>query len=980
MTFRLWLQRHGPVWPILTGLLALAASAITLSLLILGVCDGRPVNQEPFVWWFGMSAVALIITAFEWGKWFFIGFGSIVLVLLLVLIVEYGENVNQQDQITHAQSTEQVLALLLGRSEQVAAASQLKALASSTTGPSTASSAPLEVATPGDLAPGISALRWDLQRVLTRGIASSELIKRINLDQVRVTSDLIASRSASPSQGQLEGSGLSLRWWSYFTSATRSVRQLGRTVGPPPTGPGRPLTVLMSHRTWRTVSAEPSPAQLTQSLTPAVSAVSAAVKEVQPTTDNQQQLAADDKALNSAFTAPPESSANVAGDLSYGAGALVSYAEGAAPNSSWWYAPLDLGAWIALAVLVLLGLRVLLLVNNRNGWGPIEVGLDSADAATSTSADDAQRLGRIRSYVVENIPEPAAALGSNALTQVTTLVSATSLGAPPWLRAVANFAEWALLPPSGYRILVDFRTTTTTPPNDAGHPAGVAVHGHAPAVPAGGAVAHASSPGHSHGISTSAPPAPVHSGASAPAHPGAPAPAPRPTTVSAVVVRIATRGRSKVLDVQTITPSMLGNAGAEGPRGVADQNSNSDRRVEDQMLRAAGYWAAGWILSNCKLVPSWSAWPAAAGPSLGRFRAQVENSPETLNDLTTRHARARRIAAIDRGIVDLESARAAGPSSGVVLTQLAEELEFKNDFVNALEVNLEVVRLYPRYYVARYRAAVGLSMLVSSGTRLWDEALRSPDQQYLRILSLLDEIAAGGDGAREISKDLQEQTSVPESLDARRELIERISVLSAVQLRSGRRLANILVMTFMALRKDERRFWLSKLRHPYLIRRNLGSALPSIARVAGHGPGGATARGRAVPAMAGFFERPDLDTVRGWARSRNTSAQVLYNLACYFALVPEAHEDPENTKRYVAAAAPDLNRAVELLERTQTHPYAEQIHASWMQRDPDLEWLRRDWTPDAVRHRFDRLTALLRGGSSALHLRERGHRRRRRRP
>ncbi|MDA4133888.1 MAG: hypothetical protein OK454_12310, partial [Thaumarchaeota archaeon] len=195
-----------------------------------------------------------------------------------------------------------------------------------------------------------------------------------------------------------------------------------------------------------------------------------------------------------------------------------------------------------------------------------------------------------------------------------------------------------------------------------------------------------------------------------------------------------------------------------------------------------------------------------------------------------------------------------------------------------------------------------------------------------------------------------------------------LTILSAAQLHRGRKLAYAPWMVVMAFRKDERRFWLAKLRRPLLIRRNLGSALPSIRRW-GHFDDAKYADSRfgrmlkkslkkltnsKVNASAGlvdhrykrYLEKPLTAKVIRWAESRNESAQVLYNLACFYAIEEKEEE---------------LKRAVELLEQTQTHRYAQEIHASWVQRDPDLERLRESDAREEVGARYQAFIALMKG-------------------
>ena len=148
-----WRQRHGPVLPLVSGVLTLLAAAGVLVMLILGIFWGLPDNPNAFNWWAPISVVVLVLVAREWSRPYFAGFALVVVALVLVLVVELGQNVNHQNQISNARSTEQGLALVLGKSEHVAAATQLKALAFSVTGPANSPPSPPRYATPGDLAP-----------------------------------------------------------------------------------------------------------------------------------------------------------------------------------------------------------------------------------------------------------------------------------------------------------------------------------------------------------------------------------------------------------------------------------------------------------------------------------------------------------------------------------------------------------------------------------------------------------------------------------------------------------------------------------------------------------------------------------------------------------------------------------------------------------------------------------------------------------
>ena len=163
------------------------------------------------------------------------------------------------------------------------------------------------------------------------------------------------------------------------------------------------------------------------------------------------------------------------------------------------------------------------------------------------------------------------------------------------------------------------------------------------------------------------------------------------------------------------------------------------------MLRSAGYWAAGWILTHCKLVPSWSTWSSDAGEYLGHAVAYSKEpkTKETLDDLSSPEKQADRTEKIDTTLELLRKARREDTQSGVVLTRLAEQYEYKNDFASALETNLLLVRLYPRYYVARDRTALDLHLMLSKQGRYWGE-LKIQDGRIPRIRTLLRDIVAPG--------------------------------------------------------------------------------------------------------------------------------------------------------------------------------------------------------------------------------------------
>ena len=107
---------------------------------------------------------------------------------------------------------------------------------------------------------------------------------------------------------------------------------------------------------------------------------------------------------------------------------------------------------------------------------------------------------------------------------------------------------------------------------------------------------------------------------------------------------------------------------------------------DEEAVRAAGLWAAGYILNQSSRIPSWAAWNAETAHALAT----------TKND-------------VNLTIPALESALREAPNSGILLVQLGHQYELAGDPMPAITCYARAVTAHPRYPVARYRLAVALA-------------------------------------------------------------------------------------------------------------------------------------------------------------------------------------------------------------------------------------------------------------------------------
>jgi tetratricopeptide (TPR) repeat protein len=107
---------------------------------------------------------------------------------------------------------------------------------------------------------------------------------------------------------------------------------------------------------------------------------------------------------------------------------------------------------------------------------------------------------------------------------------------------------------------------------------------------------------------------------------------------------------------------------------------------DEETVRTAGLWAAGFILDRSSRIPSWAAWNAETAHAL----VAADNSP---------------------AIPDLEAALREAPNSGILLVLLGHGYELAGRRSEAINCYARAVTAHPRYLVARYRLAAAVAVL-----------------------------------------------------------------------------------------------------------------------------------------------------------------------------------------------------------------------------------------------------------------------------
>jgi hypothetical protein len=306
----------------------------------------------------------------------------------------------------------------------------------------------------------------------------------------------------------------------------------------------------------------------------------------------------------------------------------------------------------------------------------------------------------------------------------------------------------------------------------------------------------------------------------------------------------------------------------------------------DLALRSAGYWAAGYILSGDSTAPEWSRWTLPSATALAVYDDAAE-----------------------RGAADAEAklcaALALAPVSGLLLSAMANTLELNGKPLETLDLNLRAATRYPRYPIARYRLAMSLSNLASDAEG-WDTTPLPAKRRILR--SLCDCFQACNVKIESPPTKVEDLTTTELFALAQRFRAETLILFER------RRVA------LAALRRSERRYWAPMLftTEGWKERRLYYETIDSAQYVIEErfNPLDPTAN------LSSDEIEKQADSAESW--------QTVYNLACFCA-VRSARTGPD-----------DRRTALQLLERIFEKDPGGQLTQEWVDRDPDLQNLKRE--------------------------------------
>ena len=318
--------------------------------------------------------------------------------------------------------------------------------------------------------------------------------------------------------------------------------------------------------------------------------------------------------------------------------------------------------------------------------------------------------------------------------------------------------------------------------------------------------------------------------------------------------------------------------------------------------RAAGYWAAATVISNDRTVPAWASW-----------------SPSTY----------RALAALD-GVAGLEPedrlpllAEAVGhdPDSGLILMQLAHELELASKPLAAFQLSVRAVICHPHYLEARYRLIASLAMMAD---RVDSEVARTggyllDPTTWASLIDALDRLRPLGTTWTDPSSGNVGtlRTAVP--LLAQPERLGRalLAIAKAESAQLGKDL-DWKWCFWRSLNRSERTTWLSLVltRQGRVRRKATKATLKSMAR-------SLQIRNQRLAAPVGSPTNiPTSSEVLHW--------QAAYNHACSLSIAVSSSVANALTfpKRHT--------QALQMLDRTRELPGGGALTRAWVSIDPDL--------------------------------------------
>jgi tetratricopeptide (TPR) repeat protein len=365
-------------------------------------------------------------------------------------------------------------------------------------------------------------------------------------------------------------------------------------------------------------------------------------------------------------------------------------------------------------------------------------------------------------------------------------------------------------------------------------------------------------------------------------------------------------------------------------------------------VRAAGLWAAGFILGRSTRVPSWAAWTAETSRSLA----------------ASREPRLR--------FEDLVAAVQGSPNSGMLLVTLGQRHELKGQRIEAVDCYAQAVAAHPTYLLAQYRLAAAVAMLGRPPSDTWARLGPQRCQEIIDGLRRACRTLPPKEADRAEAEVLR-LSDAPEPERSNACYRFAIELLREVEHQTG-----FLGLMAMSLRREDRddrmpmlwstgptgrrqrAYWLAKsarLSCTAAIALDM-PAMPAAAPLPPATPPGPPgtppgpppnppdaapvrhdAAGAAQEKLAKQRQealdkqrQEALDELRAKAIQRGTWWQVGYNAACAHCLAGQP------------------GTAITLLEECLLHPGSDHLRANWLRADPDLKSIR-----DSPR--FERLVA-----------------------
>jgi hypothetical protein len=297
-----------------------------------------------------------------------------------------------------------------------------------------------------------------------------------------------------------------------------------------------------------------------------------------------------------------------------------------------------------------------------------------------------------------------------------------------------------------------------------------------------------------------------------------------------------------------------------------------------EACRAAGLWAAAFVINRSSRVPAWAQWSPSSATALAGDPSSKEVATEAL-----------------------ENAIAEAPTSGLLLAELGYAYDIAERRLDALSLYARAVALYPRYLVTRYRFAVSLGMMtkdVWAMAPLWERKriTKELERTFFRLQVDSTEVA----GLQSVTDD---------------DVAERFRLLAEevhADLENNVHWWNWTVQVF---RRSERSVVWPRLRSMWgaFGRGTRWLWLVRSARLAvSFAPG----------TSLGSDAQATYETITATARRVGSFWQLSYNLACFH------------------ARTGDVDTALDWLETALERPGGGQVAGEWLEKDPDLASLR----------------------------------------